>query len=123
MSDLPEGVPTPQIPSGVGEGWHPIVAECHKKLLELDPDYRIDQIKEKFGMLRYYFTPSEKPGEEGNETYEKMEAVVSEAEKASGTICEWCGEPGRTVANSRGWIKTLCDNHREEDNKGVRWKP
>ena len=38
-----------------GEGWYGIIIECHKKLKAIDPDYRILQIKEKFGSLRYYF--------------------------------------------------------------------
>lgn len=42
----------------VGDGWMPIVLEAHEKFLALDPDYEINQIKEKFGGLRYYVSQS-----------------------------------------------------------------
>jgi hypothetical protein len=40
------------------EDWFPFVIKCHEELLAIDPNYKIFQIKEKFGGLRYYFTPS-----------------------------------------------------------------
>jgi hypothetical protein len=52
-----------------------IIIETHQKLKALDPDYRISQIKLKFGDLRYYFS-SNKTGE----TRDKMDEVVREAE-------------------------------------------
>jgi hypothetical protein len=42
----------------VGEGWMPIILDLNEKLTKLDPEYRIMQIKEKFGTLRYYFDRS-----------------------------------------------------------------
>src|SRR5262245_30694041 len=44
--------------NNVGAGWHPLVRELEAKLLEMDQSYILDQIKEKFGGLRYYATNS-----------------------------------------------------------------
>jgi hypothetical protein len=39
-----------------GPGWIPLVEELHAKLIELDPGYALEQVKEKFGTLRVYAT-------------------------------------------------------------------
>lgn len=93
----------------VGEGWIPIVQATHEKLKYLDPAYRIDQIKEKFGGLRYYFTPSV-----GTEhiAFQIMCDVVNEAEGRCSLLCEECGNRGELRGG--GWVKTLCDTHEEE---------
>lgn len=36
--------------------WWPAINRCHEALVAIDPDYRINQIKEKFGGLRYYYS-------------------------------------------------------------------
>lgn len=90
----------------IGEGWVSIVREVHDKLKHLDPHYQIDDIKEKFGGLRYYFTPS-LPWDDI--TVRIMDDVVSAAEYRCSYTCEVCGERGR--ARPGGWVKTLCDEH------------
>lgn len=79
-----------------------------------DPDYisdyypvKFDQIKEKYGGLRVYFT--------GGDEY--IEGLVSMAESFSYKICEVCGERGKP--NEGGWISTLCDKCRNKD----QWNP
>jgi hypothetical protein len=37
--------------SGIGMGWMQIVLDTDAKLSAINPDYTIDQIKEKFGLL------------------------------------------------------------------------
>jgi hypothetical protein len=59
-----------------------------------------DQIKEKYGGLRIYFT--------GGDEY--IQGVIDMAEEISYKICERCGCPGSP--NKQGWIMTLCDNCR-----------
>lgn len=87
---------------GVGEGWQPLVRETHEKLVALDPDYTIDQVKEKFGGLRYYFSGSE------DSPWDAMRIVVMEAERTSEVTCEDCGATGK--GRSLGyWLVTLCD--------------
>lgn len=43
---------------GCGPGWYPLIVELDRELAALDPAYRVHQVKEKFGTLRYYFSPS-----------------------------------------------------------------
>ena len=59
--------------------WLPIILEAHQRLLLIDPEYQIDQIKEKFGYLRYYYH-SDLPWESSERN--SMEQVVEEAERA-----------------------------------------
>lgn len=88
----------------VGEGWQPLLEDLHAKLLALDPRYEIQQIKEKFGGLRYYISPSESLD---GETWKQIQDLTAEAELKSYVICEDCGEPGNQTTDSR-WIRTLC---------------
>lgn len=61
---------------------------------------KFDQVKEKYGGLRVYFS--------GGDDY--VEGLVSMAESISYKTCEVCGSPGKP--NDGGWISTLCDAHR-----------
>jgi len=73
-----------------------------EKLKEL-PEYfpvKFDQIKEKFGGLRVYFS--------GGDEY--VEGLIGMAESLSYKICEACGNKGKP--NEGGWITTLCDDCR-----------
>lgn len=63
---------------------------------------RFDQIKEKYGGLRIYFS--------GGDEY--IEGLVSMAESFSYQVCERCGQKGKP--NEGGWISTLCDKCRNE---------
>lgn len=90
----------------VGPGWQSLIEQLHIDLLNIDPNYTIDQIKEKFGGLRYYMTPSRSEPE----IQERMTALISRAEVAADQTCEECGAPGHPRWNRR-WVKTLCDRH------------
>lgn len=100
----------------VGAGWWATIERTHYKLFALDPNYRIDQIKEKYGGLRYYFTPSK--GYD-NDTYTAMEEIVSDAETECAELCEFCGSPGRIRGGESGfsWWKIACDECAEETHK------
>lgn len=37
-----------------GPGWYPLVAACDRELAALAPAYQVEQVKEKYGELRYY---------------------------------------------------------------------
>jgi len=70
-----------------------------------EPEYfpvKFDQVKEKYGGLRIYFS--------GGDDY--VEGVIGMAEEYSYKICEVCGNAGKT--NKVGWITTLCDNCRNK---------
>jgi hypothetical protein len=102
-----------------GDGWFDILSSLcfqihqHEENInrqikwkqEQDPEYnsdyfsfKFDQIKEKFGGLRIYFS--------GGDEYVK--GLISMAEDFSCQICEVCGQRGKP--NKGGWISTLCEN-------------
>lgn len=105
-----------------GDGWYDIirsvcweikqheenVSRQNKWQLEKDPNYesnyipvKFDQIKEKFGGLRIYFSGGD----------DRVRGIVGLAEEMSYKLCEVCGNKGRP--NEGGWISTLCDAHRK----------
>ena len=109
-----------------GSGWYPLIEtlcaniqshadwrnDQRKRLLENNkyvhpipeavPQVVVEQIKEKFGTLRFYYDGGD----------EVISGMVSMAEAMSGNICETCGDKGEH--RSGGWIRTLCDKHEEE---------
>jgi hypothetical protein len=97
---------------GTGIGWYNLIytlTNCIDRRLEhLNKDggnrkVVIEQIKEKFGGLRYYAD---------GDVDEQMAGMIDFAESLSYTICEECGAPGKL--RSGGWMRTLCDKHEEE---------
>jgi hypothetical protein len=103
-------------------GWHDIISSVcwmikgHEDNIvwqteykqKTEPDYqsdyfpvKFDQVKEKYGGLRLYFS--------GGDEY--VEGLVSMAEAMSYKICEVCGNKGKP--NEGGWISTLCDGCRK----------
>ena len=36
--------------------WRQLILKLHEQLVQLDPEYEIVQVKEKFGSLRYYYS-------------------------------------------------------------------
>ena len=68
--------------------------------LKTEPDYpdvKFDQIKQKFGVLRVYYS--------GGDEY--IRGAVSAIEDCSSTICEQCGNSGSI--RKGGWSVVLCD--------------
>lgn len=88
----------------VDDGWKDIVLKCDEQLAFMDPNYKINQVKEKFGGLRFYFE-TEKTGIE----QEIMWAIASYAERQSYSTCELCGKYGQ-LRDERRYIRTLCDS-------------
>lgn len=102
-----------RIPDGWGRwisvdaGWYPLVIATDQRLAELDPDYVVQQIKEKFGTLRYYCAPS--GDDPGPELLDALDAITDDAERVSAMTCERCGEAG-VLQRTRYWAKTLCNS-------------
>lgn len=67
------------------------------------PQVVAEQVKEKFGTLRFYYHGGD----------EFVYGVLSLAEAMSGVTCEVCGNPG--TRNSSGWIRTTCGDHKSEN--------
>ena len=72
---------------------------------ELVPQVTLDQVKEKFGTLRFYYT--------GGDEY--ISGMVTMAEAMSGCTCEGCGNPAKRYGG--GWVRTLCTVCEEQREK------
>lgn len=86
----------------VDEGWYQLVIDCDRELSLFDPNYKIIQVKEKFGELRYYIKPSET-------CYEprRLHDIISKYEEIAEKTCEATGKPGVLMKSIGGWYKTL----------------
>jgi hypothetical protein len=99
----------------VGAGWYPIIkALCENIQHHIDwknrkslvvPQVEVEQIKEKFGGLRFYYTGGD----------DEISGMVRMAEAWADVACEECGAAGKR--RNGGWIRTLCDKHEEEYQK------
>ena len=90
-----------------GAGWYPLIAKLHVKLCDVDIDYEVHQIKEKYGTLRYYAEPQT----DDTIIQERFSSLIGEAETQSARVCEWCGNPGQLCMDEKEiWrsYKTLC---------------
>ena len=83
------------------EGWWSLIALCDKELASVDPLYTVFQIKEKFGGLRYYYSPS------NPDSRKKMDEIVLKYEKICSMTCEMTGKHGYLMINGWGLVKTL----------------
>jgi hypothetical protein len=63
----------------------------------------LDQVKEKFGTLRFYYTGGD----------EAIRGMVHLAEAMSSVTCETCGNVGKF--RGKGWFYTSCDEHAKDD--------
>lgn len=103
--ELPKGFPRPRIYSGVGEGWWPLIQNLHDNIVEIDPDYKLDQVKEKFGGLRYYITTS---SDVEDYKIRLIDQLISVAEHQSYKTCETCGQLGK-LRKDNYWVYTSCN--------------
>jgi hypothetical protein len=102
----------------IGPGWWPIVESLCANIQhhlqwknrdsQLVPPVVVEQIKEKFGGLRFYY-------QGGDDT---ITGMVRMAESWAGHSCEECGAPGQQ--RSGGWIRTLCDHHEEQRQAAIK---
>jgi hypothetical protein len=96
----------------VSAGWWPIIESlCSNIQSHIDwrvkqgqdiSQVEVNQIKEKFGGLRFYYSGGD----------DEISGMVRMAEAWANVACEECGKPGRS--RSGGWIRTLCDEHEAE---------
>lgn len=86
-----------------GGGWFEILDKLCTRLdsLTLPDTFRIDQIKEKFGELRFYVS-----GIVHEATYSTVMRWIADAAEESVRTCEICGRSGRR--RPLYWVITLC---------------
>ncbi len=105
----------------VGPGWWPIIESlCANIQSRIDwwnqnretrpviEQVVVEQIKEKFGGLRFYYQGGD----------DEIHGMVRMAEAWADHSCEECGSPGKRRGG--GWVKTLCDRHEEERQERLR---
>jgi hypothetical protein len=101
----------------VGKGWYPIIErlssniqqhiEWKNRETEVVPQVVVEQIKEKFGGLRFYYQGGD----------ENVAGMVRMAEAWADVACEECGGIGKRRGG--GWVRTLCDKHEDERNARI----
>jgi len=95
-----------------GDGWFEILNQLcasiqghidwqHKMGRDV-PQVVAEQVKEKFGTLRFYYR--------GGDDY--VRGLVSMADAMSAVTCEECGKPGEL--KTQGWWSVRCDEHRKD---------
>lgn len=91
-------------------GWEPLVDALHVRVIAIEPRLQVQQIKEKFGGMRYYYSI---PSDIDEEKKHKIENLVAMAESRSLTTCEVCGEMAMDgpTPGERGWLNALCPEH------------
>lgn len=100
------------------DGWFDIIRNFSVKYQqyintlspELKQEYKIYQVKEKFGRLVIYAAPY-------NDA--TIRALVEEASKEASDTCEKCGAKDAVLRPDIGWVRTLCDSHYLEKKAGV----
>lgn len=84
----------------ISDGWLQLVRDCIQELINAGWNKRVQQVKEKFGGLRFYC--------EGDGTYSD---IIDKYEKLSYETCESCGSTENVTSGPIKvgyWIRTLC---------------
>jgi hypothetical protein len=118
-----------------GEGWHPIIIEALQRIHALLSDeeaarFHINQIKQKWGELRIYWTLVRAEDEAEPQKLTRIretvvginlsqdwqdarraaiQAIVATARVKANSTCEQCGAPG--VLHPVGHVQVLCAEH------------
>lgn len=116
-----------------GDGWYQLMDDLCQEIADAfqaegqEVNIVIDQIKEKYGSLRFYYHFEREPipihafdilgpkgvsgariMPKGNSLSNKIAEIVSRYESKSKKVCEICGRDG-VLRNELPWIRTLCD--------------
>lgn len=99
---------TPGYPT-TGDGWSDLIGRAIARIAAADVgrSVRIDQIKQKFGTLRLYWSSI---GAIDDETDAAIEEAIALAEARSECTCETCGAEG-ALHRDEGWYATACHEH------------
>ena len=107
----------------VGDGWIPLLdklfAYCQHHHDENGyPQLVAEQIKEKFGTLRFYYRFEEctsenaKYGKKFNRTEDYLEGAIGFAEDMTAIICESCGAPAKLSGDR--WLSVTCEECKQK---------
>lgn len=85
-----------------GQGWWDLLVKMHRELMDVDPNYRLYQVKEKFGELRVYGSSSEP------HLAPQVKSIIERYERVSLLTCEVTGNAGQLMKR-QGVFKTLSN--------------
>jgi hypothetical protein len=88
------------------DGWFNLIDSLCKTIYDdrgSGSNVIVNQVKEKFGGLRFYYT--------GGDDF--VSGAVMLAEAMSQHICEECGDKG-SINYDADWLRCRCDKHKEE---------
>jgi hypothetical protein len=88
-----------------GDGWYDLLDRTCSKIASADPEAKLLQVKEKFGLLTIYLQGNEEAWE-----------VASEAAVESQGICELCGLR-ECVEMTSGWLSVRCEKCLADESK------
>lgn len=99
-----------------GDGWFDLIdtlCDCLQKSTDSNgaPQVVAVQVKEKFGVLRFYVRPV---------ASEYQRGIISMAEAMSAHLCEQCGKPGQVLIG--GAHMSRCPEHAPEIAEKLNWK-
>ena len=94
------------------DGWYDLLEQLMHDIQNYCDDEKVqvvvDQIKEKFGTLRFYYHT----GDTTDDQYDHIRDIVKKAETASAKICEKCGALGELRGTH--WLYTACFEHKKK---------
>jgi hypothetical protein len=114
-----------------GDGWYELLRSMCSEIVSAYEqegravDIRVLQVKEKFGMLRFYHAYSDadeeisaldaadglsirfQPGR--SDFHKKIDGIIEKWETKSANVCMSCGKPGK-LRNGLSWIQTQCND-------------
>lgn len=98
-------MPYPMFGVETGPGWDAVIAPVFDAIRAWNTAHpeapiSVDQVKEKYGSLRFYISGGD----------DAIDDLIEQAEKASAHTCEDCGQSAQT-SNEHGWLVTLCPAH------------
>lgn len=122
----------------IDNGWYSLLNSLCEEIMQVynkhacQPDIIVDQVKEKFGSLRFYYHFYGRPVQihafdaigdfssrlypVDNEIHREIATIVRKWENESLTICEKCGT--RAILRTELiWICVLCDNCLKTDHE------
>jgi hypothetical protein len=98
----------------LGPGWWGVMREIRDELDKMSAmypefEFKILQVKEKFGGLRVYCRTIGDDGPLKDIATQALFNIIQEKTGKADKLCDVCGEPGKRRPS--GWIVTRCDKH------------
>ena len=90
---------------GVPNGWHKLARKMIEECEAIYPEWKITDLKEKFGAIRCYDCGSPK----------EIQDIIDKYEAISARTCCCCGQPATKI--STGWVLPWCDECGNKEEK------